>query len=193
MQAIKRSVAMSRSVDSVHDRVRRSLAPGTAAAGLLFAAGCTPKKPVPIGFLCGLTGRLADLGIGGRNGTLLAVDDLNAAGGIDGRLIELLSRDDEQMLEVARARLTELFDNGVELVVGPMTSSVAAAVLPLASARGIPLVSPLAGAREFSGRNDVFFRVVSSSTVSAPATGPSRPPWRVDGCSTSRTTRSTRS
>jgi len=120
-----------------------------------------------IGFLGGLTGRVSDLGIGGRNGAQLAVDDLNAAGGIDGRSIELISRDDEQTADVARARIKELFDSGVTLVVGPMTSSVAAAVLPLANERGVPLVSPLAGAPDFSGRKDVFFRVVSSSAVSA--------------------------
>ena len=140
---------------------------GAGVAGLLVFAGCTPRKPMRIGFLGGLTGRVADLGIGGRNGVQLAVDDLNAAGGVDGRPIELLSRDDEQNSETARARLSELFDSGVELVVGPMTSSVAAAILPLANERGVPLVSPLAGATEFSGRKDVFFRVVATSAVSA--------------------------
>ena len=155
------------SFTSVHDPVRRSLALGAGAAGLLLAAGCGPSKPVRIGFLGGLTGRMSDLGIGGRNGAQLAVDDVNAAGGIGGRLIELLSRDDEQTAEIARARLKELFDSGVVLVVGPMTSSVAAAVLPIANERGIPLVSPLAGAPDFSGRKDAFFRVVASSTISA--------------------------
>jgi len=48
----------------------------------------------------------------------LAVDDLNAAGGIDGRLIELLSRDDEQNIALSRTRLQELFDSGVVWVVG---------------------------------------------------------------------------
>lgn len=138
------------------------------AAGLvLLGAGCGTRRPLRVGFLGGISGRLSDLGIGGRNGTQLAVDDLNAAGGVDGRPVELLPRDDEQNGEVARKRLAELYDAGVEFVVGPMTSSVAAAVLPLANQRGIPLVSPLAGANEFSGRDDVFFRVVSDSASSA--------------------------
>jgi branched-chain amino acid transport system substrate-binding protein len=142
---------------------------GLAAAGslLLAAAGCGTREPLRVGFLGGLSGRVSDLGIGGRNGTQLAVDDINAAGGIGGRLLELTSRDDEQNAELARQRLGELHDLGVEFVIGPMTSTVAAAVLPLANERGVPLISPLAGANDFRGRDDAFFRVVSDSAASA--------------------------
>ena len=43
---------------------------------------CSKDEPVRIGFVGGLTGRVADLGIAGRNGALLAVEERNAAGGI---------------------------------------------------------------------------------------------------------------
>ena len=158
---------MSSLPDPVGNPLRRRLALGAGAAGVLVLAGCAPGKPLRIVFLGGLTGRVSDLGIGGRNGTQLAVDDLNAAGGIDGRLFELLSRDDEQNIELSHTRLQELFDSGVVWVVGPMTGSVAAAILPLDHERAVPLISPLAGAHEFSGRKDAFFRVVASSVVSA--------------------------
>ncbi len=120
-----------------------------------------------IGFIGGLSGRVSDLGIGGRNGAQLAVDDINAAGGLAGRRLELIPRDDEQNAELARQRLTELLDLGVELVIGPMTSSMAETVLPLANQRRIPVISPLAGANDFSGRDDAFFRVVSDTAASA--------------------------
>ena len=132
-----------------------------AAAALL--PGCGKPEPLRIGFLGSLSGRVADLGIGGRNGAQLAVDDLNAAGGIAGRQVELRVRDDEQNADVARRRLLELAAAGVRLVIGPMTSSVAIAVAPLAQERGLVLVSPTVTTHELSGKADAFFRVVSDA------------------------------
>lgn len=120
-----------------------------------------------IGFLGGLSGRVSDLGIGGRNGAQFAVDDINAAGGLAGRTLELITRDDEQNVDLARQRLTELYDLGVELVIGPMTSTITAAVLPMINQRRVPTISPLSGANDFSGQDDAFFRVVSDSAASA--------------------------
>lgn len=136
-------------------------------AALWAGAGCRERTPLRVGFIGGLSGRVADLGIGGRNGTQLGVDDLNAAGGVDGRPVELLTRDDEQTVEVARQRLTELFDAGVAFVVGPMTSSMAVALAPLANARGVPLISPTSTTHELSGRPDAFFRVVPDAPTGA--------------------------
>ena len=141
----------------------------TAGAALVAGLGsaCSSTQPVRVGFLGGLSGRVSDLGIGGRNGAQLAVDDINAAGGLNGRALELLTRDDEQNAEVARTRLRELLDQRVDWVIGPVTSTMAAAVLPLVNERRVPMISPLAGANDFSGRDDVFFRVVSDSAASA--------------------------
>jgi len=138
-----------------------------ASAALLLGAGCGKRQPLRIGFLGGLTGRVSDLGIGGRNGAQFAVDDINAAGGLAGRTLELITRDDEQNVDLARQRLTELYDLGVELVIGPMTSTITAAVLPMINQRRIPTISPLSGANDFSGLDDAFFRVVSDSAASA--------------------------
>jgi branched-chain amino acid transport system substrate-binding protein len=54
----------------------------TLASGMI---ACTPPEPLRIGFLGGLSGRVADLGIGGRNGAILAVEMRNRQGGINGR------------------------------------------------------------------------------------------------------------
>ena len=61
-------------------------------AAVLFAVlACSPPAPVRIGFLAGLSGRVADLGIGGRNGAILAVEMRNRQGGINGRPVELIA------------------------------------------------------------------------------------------------------
>lgn len=155
------------------NQVRRQLvlasamAPALASATAALLAGCAARTPMRIGFIGGLSGRIADLGIGARNGAQMAVDELNAQGGLAGRTLELLPRDDEQNAEIARQRLSELFAAGVELVIGPVTSTMVQPLLPLANERRIPLISPLAGANDFSGRDDAFFRVVSDTARSA--------------------------
>lgn len=139
---------------------------GLVASGA-WVVGCGEPASLRIGFIGGLSGRVSDLGIGGRNGTQLAVDDCNAAGGFNGRAIELLTRDDEQNVDTARKRLAELYDARVVFVVGPMTSSIAVELVPLADARGIPLISPTSTTHELSGKADAFFRVVPDAPSGA--------------------------
>jgi len=130
-------------------------------AGGLLLAGCGPGEPLRIGFLGGLSGRVADLGIDGRNGALLAVEMRNAAGGVNGRPVELLAEDDEQDVAVARRAFDALAAKQVEAIVGPMTSSIAIVLAPLADQARTVLVSPTATTNELTGRDDHFFRVVS--------------------------------
>lgn len=147
---------------------RRSLRLGTLlGAGLWAAVGCGERTPLRVGFIGGLSGRVADLGIGGRNGMQLGVEDLNAIDGVAGRRVDMLTRDDEQDAALARQRLTELFDAGVAFVVGPMTSAMAVALAPLASVRGIALISPTSTTHELSGKPDAFFRVVPDAPTGA--------------------------
>ena len=143
--------------------VGRALSLGFA----LLLGGCGEKPPVLIGYLGGVSGRVADLGIAGRNGAQLAVEAVNAQGGIDGRKVELLIRDDEQNADLARRRFVELADAKVAAVVGPMTSSMCAAVLPLADERKVLLMSPTCTANELGGKEDQFMRVISPTRVYA--------------------------
>jgi branched-chain amino acid transport system substrate-binding protein len=139
---------------------------GLSLAGALLAA-CGQRRPVKLGFLAGMSGRVADLGIGGRNGAQLAVEELNAQGGVNGVPIEFVVADDEQNENTARQRLTEMAEAGVKVVVGPMTSSMAVALAPLAEQRGVVLISPTATTHELTGRRDHFFRVVPDAPTGA--------------------------
>ena len=151
------------------DRARREWLrrAGLIAGGLWALPGCGERQPLRVGFIGGLSRRVADLDIGRRNDAQLSVDDLNAAGEVEGRRLELLTRDDEQNAELARKRLTELFDAGVVFVVGPMTSAMAVALVPLADQRGIPLISPTSTTHELSHKADAFFRVVPDAPTGA--------------------------
>ena len=125
--------------------------------------GCGPEEPVRVGFLGGLSGRVADLGEAGRNGAQIAVEEVNRAGGIDGRRVELIVRDDAQNSEKAISAINELIGARVEAIVGPMTSAMAEVVLPIAEKANVVLVSPTVTARHFFGRDDILFLIMSST------------------------------
>ncbi|MCB1916889.1 MAG: ABC transporter substrate-binding protein [Rhodocyclaceae bacterium] len=133
---------------------------GALVLAFLLAA-CGPPEPVKIGFIGGISGRGADLGISGRNGAQLAIEQRNLAGGIDGRRVELLVRDDGGDPQHARRILHELAAAGCRSIIGPMTSSIAVALAGEAEAAGVVMMSPTATTNALSGRDDHFFRVVA--------------------------------
>ena len=134
------------------------------AMAVTLAAGCQPADNVRIGFLGGLSGSLSDLGVGGRNGAQLAVDTLNA----EGRdRYELLVEDDRQDAGAARAAIASFAAHGASFAVGPMTSAMAVAAVPVADRLRLVLITPTATTDELSGRNDWFFRTAADAPTGA--------------------------
>lgn len=114
-----------------------------------------------------MTGRYSNLGEAARNGLLLAIEDINQSGGINGRKVELLIRNDSQDESSAIQGINELAAENVAAIVGPMTSSMASVVLPIANSRGISLVSPTATSTALEGLDDALFRMLPSDPDSA--------------------------
>jgi branched-chain amino acid transport system substrate-binding protein len=131
------------------------------AAALLI--GCGEKQPVRIGFIGPVSGRNADLGAGGRNGVQLAVEQANAAGGVNGRKIELILKDDQGSVEIAKQEVAVLLAEKVEAILGPMTSGVALAVTPLANEAQVLLMAPSVATNELAGKDDYFFRTIATT------------------------------
>lgn len=133
-------------------------------AGLLLAAclalgGCTEKEPVRIGFIGGLSQTNADNGESGLQALMLAVEQFNRAGGIDGRPVELIARDDAQHAATAAQSARELVEARVEAVIGPFTSAMAVATVPVTARAGIFQISPTVTSMTFHGKDDNFFRI----------------------------------
>jgi branched-chain amino acid transport system substrate-binding protein len=145
-------------------RVLRVLLVVLACAG---AGGCRRQEPIRLGFVAGLTGRHYDLGVSCRNGAQLAVDDLNAAGGIAGRPVELLVEDDAQDPATARRVVQRLIDAGVVAIVGHCTSAMTAATLPLADRAHVLMVAPTVASSIFLGRDDWLVLADASGTSTA--------------------------
>ena len=130
---------------------------------ILLLSGCSEKEPLRIGFAGGLSGRVADLGISGSNGAVLAVEKRNRAGGVKGRAVKLIVRDDEQKAEAALRVDGELISLGVEAIVGHMTSSMTMAAVDLVNESGTIMVSPTTTTTYLTGKDDNFLRVTATT------------------------------
>lgn len=131
-------------------------------SGLLVA--CNSREPIRLGFIGGLSGRVADLGIGGRDGALLAIELRNASGGVGGRLVELIAEDDQQDTDIAKQAVSRLINNKVVAIIGPMTSAMAVATVPLANTAQLLMVSPTVTTPDLARMDDYFLRVIDSTT-----------------------------
>lgn len=133
----------------------------------LLLLGCAEKDPYVIGFFGPTSGRSADLGISGRNGAQLAFEQINAAGGINGREIQLIIRDDEQSQERGQAIIREFSEMGVDAVLGPFTSSVTVAVMPLVDEAKLTMLAATATSNAISNKDDFTLRTLSATAEHA--------------------------
>lgn len=124
---------------------------------LIFA--CEKKTTIKIGYMGPLTGRLSDLGISGRNGAQLAIDHANQQLKEQKIELQLIAKDDRQDVEACLEVGQELVDEGVRAVIGPMTSDMSLAVLPLFEENGVTIISPTASTPKLTGLDDRFLRV----------------------------------
>lgn len=118
-----------------------------SAAGALASAVASPaiaaKDPILLGYLPALTGPSSSTGIGINRGVQLGVQEINAAGGIDGRMIELIVRDTQSEPTKAVNGAAELTHaHKVSAVLGPVNSGESLAVVPLLAKANTPQVHP---------------------------------------------------
>jgi branched-chain amino acid transport system substrate-binding protein len=92
---------------------------------------------IRIGLEAPLTGDQKDVGIGMLNGAQLAADEINAAGGVNGRTITIVPIDDAADPDTGVAAAKEAIASGLDAVVGPYNSGVGAQTLPLYIDAGI--------------------------------------------------------
>ena len=125
---------------------------------LLFLTLSTCGKDViKIGFIGSLTSKNSQLSIDARNAIELGIDQLNRSGGIQGRLLELVVKDDGASEETALLRHNEFAQEDIELVLGHMTSNMANAVMKSQSEH-LMFLSPSMGASSLTGIDDYFIR-----------------------------------
>ncbi len=117
----------------------------TPAAATTASAAKPTGKPIKIGFIIPLTGRVAGYGARQKISVQLGMEDVNAAGGINGSPLEIMMVDDaadpQQSVTLVR-RLTN--EDKVPVILGPLTSGGFEVAAPLANDLKIPLVTTTA-------------------------------------------------
>lgn len=108
------------------------------------AVPSSKKSPILLGMITPLTGAYQPLGINDRKGAELAVSEINAAGGIDGRKIDLVVENDDTTPSQAVTDLTGLVGQGAVAVVGSSFSNDSLAAEPIAERDRVPYVSTAA-------------------------------------------------
>jgi branched-chain amino acid transport system substrate-binding protein len=153
---------------SLRNRILRTGASLFAGGLLLFGAHAPSQaqSPIKIGFFGPITERFAGLGIDAKKGAELAVKQANAAGGINGRKIELVVYDDRgnrtEAVAVARKLIEQ--DKVVAIVSGSLSlTSIAAA--PIISEAKVPMVAAYSNAVGVVKGNDHVFRWASVADV----------------------------
>jgi branched-chain amino acid transport system substrate-binding protein len=96
-----------------------------------------------VGYYGDLSGRTSNFGHSTKNGVEMAADEINKAGGINGRQIQILSEDDEGRPEKAATVVTKLIDQDrVIALLGEVASGNTLAAAPKAQAARVPMISP---------------------------------------------------
>lgn len=124
------------------------------------------REPIHIGFIDPLTGPFAAFGEPVRDGALLAVDEINARGGVNGRQIVLHLEDDGGNPTNSVTAFTRLATvTQVPVVIGPLSSGTSMATAPLANRYQVVQLSTLAGTIDLTNAGDFVFRMYPSSEI----------------------------
>jgi branched-chain amino acid transport system substrate-binding protein len=132
-------------------------------AGLAFAGGGTDAKgsggAITIGGIFPLSGPVAVYGVEARNGIELAIEEINAAGGINGQKVVLISEDDEGNPEKTVNAYKKLTTRDkAAIIIGSLTSGCTQAITSLAQAQKVLLVAPAATMESITDAGDFIFR-----------------------------------
>jgi branched-chain amino acid transport system substrate-binding protein len=135
-----------------------------AAVTLALLAGC--GKPARVGAIVSRSGAAASYGQQVARGFDLAVEQINAAGGVDGQKVELLYRDDSTSPEVGLVALNELVGREhVTTVLGAVSSSVTLRLAPYCEKHHVVLISPSASAPLLTDAGEYVFRTYPSDVL----------------------------
>jgi branched-chain amino acid transport system substrate-binding protein len=111
----------------------------TEAPATTEAPTAEPAGPIKIGMLTDLTKTFTPWGVNVRDGMALAAQEINDAGGVDGRMIEIIAQDDENDGDIGVDRFERLVEDGVVAVGGILSSGVGAPVAASAEQLHMPV------------------------------------------------------
>lgn len=135
---------------------------GLALACLSVITACSPRE-VKIGVTLPLSGQSAPRGEDMLNAAVLAVEEQNQAGGINGKRISLHIEDDRDDPEKALAIAQSLVNSDVLAVIGHYSSTATQMTLPTYAKAHLALVSPAVALTYIPGEGQTFFRTLNAN------------------------------
>jgi branched-chain amino acid transport system substrate-binding protein len=133
---------------------------------------CTPPEKsteLVIGEYGSMTGPEATFGQSTHNGIMLAVEELNGAGGIHGKKIRVVTEDDQSKAEEAATAVTKLISSDdVIAIIGEVASSNSLAAAPICQQAKVPMISPSSTNPGVTLRGDYIFRMCFIDTYQGP-------------------------
>jgi branched-chain amino acid transport system substrate-binding protein len=134
---------------------------------LLIPFACKEEISVyRVGAIVPLTGSADAYGLAVKSGLTLALEQVNAEGGINGKIMDILFEDDRSDEKAAVDKTTEMIRNSqVPIIIGGVTSNVAIAMAPVCASKKVVLLSPTASSPKLSGVGQYFFRNYPSDTL----------------------------
>ncbi|HKN82509.1 MAG TPA: ABC transporter substrate-binding protein [Pyrinomonadaceae bacterium] len=118
------------------------------------------KGPIVVGYYGDLSGRTSSFGQSTKNGVYMAADEINKAGGINGRQVEIVTEDDQGEPNKAATVVTKLINQDqVHALLGEVASSNSLAAAPKAQEAKVPMISPSSTNPQVTQVGDYIFRV----------------------------------
>lgn len=135
-----------------------------AAAAAIGLSGCGGSADsgdtIKIGEFASLTGATASFGTASHNGAIMVIDAANAAGGVLGKKIKLITEDDQSKPGEAATAVRKLISRDrVVALIGEIASSRSLEAAPIAQQSKIPMVSPGSTNPNVTKVGDYIFRV----------------------------------
>ncbi len=131
-----------------------------ALLALSLSNGLPAQEPIKIGEFASLTGKEATYGQTVHKGTLFAIEEINAAGGVLGRKLELITEDNQSKAGESATVVKKLISRDkVVAVLGELTSGRTLEAAPICQAAKIPLISPGATNVSVTAKGNYIFRV----------------------------------
>ncbi len=128
----------------------------------VVGSGCNKQSGdvIRVGEFASLTGKEATFGVSSHEGTLLAIDELNATGGVLGKKVELITEDNLSKAGESATVVNKLIDrDGVVAILGEVASSRSLEAAPICQQSKIPMISPSSTNPKVTETGDYIFRV----------------------------------
>lgn len=136
-------------------------------ASLLVSSCAKVNEPLKIGFVGGLSGSGSDLSVTAMYGAMLAVETINASGGIKNHQVQLVIENDKSDPQVALESVQSLIEQDCRFIIGPMISSLVTTTVPYINEQDALLISPTISFDSLSGIDDHFIRLIPSNATQA--------------------------